>query len=178
MLGPMQIEIPPLAPGVPELDPVIQKVGGEYILTCRARIPRSREEIFPFFADARNLERITPSLLQFKVITEGEIEMKTGALIDYKLKIRGLPVKWRTRITAWEPPERFEDSQLKGPYRQWIHEHAFIDEGDSTLMQDQVRYKVLGGALIHWLAVKRDVVKIFTHRNSIMAELFPPLEDA
>ena len=169
--------IPPLAPGVPELLPVITRENGEYVLCCRARIPRRRDEIFPFFSDARNLEKITPSLLKFKVVTTGEIEMKTGALIDYRLKIRGVPVKWRTEITAWEPPERFEDSQLKGPYRQWIHEHAFVDEGETTLMQDRVRYKVLGGAIIHWLAVKRDVVKIFTHRNQIMRDLFPPRAD-
>ncbi|MEE2907193.1 MAG: SRPBCC family protein [Planctomycetota bacterium] len=170
----MASTIPPLGPDVPELPATITREEGAYVLTCRARIPRRRDEVFPFFADARNLEKITPSLLQFKVVTQGEIEMKPGALIDYRLKIRGVPIKWRTEITAWEPPARFEDRQLKGPYRQWIHEHTFVDEGETTLMQDQVRYKVMGGAIIHWLAVKRDVLKIFTHRNKIMAELFPP----
>ncbi len=100
--------------------------------------------------------------------------MKQGTRIDYKLKIHGFPIKWRTEITAWQPPNQFEDSQLKGPYRQWIHTHTFVDEGQSTLMQDYVRYKVHGGSLVHWLAVKQDVLKIFTHRNKIMSELFPP----
>ncbi len=167
--------IPDLAPGVPELAPTIEKVKGEYILTCRSRMPRPRSEIFPFFADARNLQKLTPSNVQFKILTEGEIEMKEGTLIDYRIKIRGIPIRWRTEITAWEPPDRFADVQLKGPYRQWIHEHVFVDEGPTTLVQDRVRYKVLGGGLIHWLAVKRDVVKIFTYRDEMMAKLFPPL---
>ncbi|MCH2162492.1 MAG: SRPBCC family protein [Phycisphaerales bacterium] len=169
----MDETIPPLAPGAPELAPVIRKVRGEYILCCRTRLPRPREEIFNFFSDARNLERITPDLLRFQVITEGDIVMKTGTLIDYRLRIRGIPIRWRTRISAWEPPCMFEDTQLKGPYRQWIHQHTFIDEGDSTLMEDRVRYKVLGGAIVHRLAVRRDVLQIFTSRNRTMGELFP-----
>ena len=167
-------DVPALAPGVPELDPVITREGSEYVLRCRSRLPRPRDVIFPFFSDARNLEKITPSLLQFKVLTEGPITMETGAIIDYRLKIRGLPVRWRTLISAWEPPDRFEDTQLKGPYRQWIHEHAFVDEGETTLMQDTVRYKVLGGALIHRLMVRKDVLKIFGYRREIFARLFPP----
>ena len=166
--------IPPLAPGIPELPVVITRGNGGYVLCCRVRIARCRQEIFSFFADARNLEKITPGLLQFKVVTEGEIEMKRGALIDYKLKIHGFPVKWRTEIISWQPPERFEDFQCKGPYRQWIHEHVFIDEGETTLMQDRVRYKVFGGGFVHWLAVKRELLGIFTYRNRIMADLFPP----
>ena len=162
--------LPPLAPGVPELPPTITREGREFVLRCRQRVPRPRAEIFPFFADARNLEQLTPDLLQFRILTEGEIEMKTGALIDYQLRIRGLPIRWRTRITAWEPPDRFEDTQLKGPYRQWIHEHAFVDEGDSTLMQDTVRYRVLGGRLIHSLLVKRDVLSIFGHRIGVLRD--------
>jgi ligand-binding SRPBCC domain-containing protein len=164
--------MPPLAPGVPELPPTITRSGGEYVLCCRLRVPKPRSEIFPFFSNARNLERLTPELLQFRILTEGEIKMQTGALIDYQIRIRGIPVRWRTRITAWEPPDRFEDTQLKGPYRQWIHEHAFVDEGDTTLMQDMVRYKVLGGRLVHALLVKRDVLKIFGYRKQILRDLW------
>ena len=171
-------QIPDLAPDVPELPPTIVKANGEYVLTCRARVPRPRDEVFAFFSNARNLEKLTPSLLNFQVLTEGEIEMKVGALIDYKLKVRGLPLKWRTEITAWDPPARFADTQLKGPYRQWIHTHEFVDEGETTLMQDHVRYKVLGGALVNWLAVKRDVKKIFAYRSEVMASIFPPLESS
>tara|TARA_B100001059_G_scaffold187791_1_gene190051 strand:- start:705 stop:1235 length:531 start_codon:yes stop_codon:yes gene_type:complete len=164
--------IPPLAPGVPELPPTIWREGGEFVLCCRLRVPRPLSEVFPFFSNARNLERLTPDLLQFKILTEGEIEMKVGTLIDYQIKIHGIPVRWRTRISAWEPPNRFEDIQLKGPYRQWIHEHAFVDEGSTTLMQDFVRYKVLGGRLVHSLLVKRDVLKIFGYRKQALRELW------
>tara|TARA_Y100000588_G_scaffold368799_1_gene437137 strand:+ start:102 stop:623 length:522 start_codon:yes stop_codon:yes gene_type:complete len=165
--------LPRLAPAVAELAPLITREGGEYILWCRARFPWSRDAVFRFFSDARNLEQITPPWLQFKVLTEDPIQMQVGALIDYRLKIRGVPLKWRTVITQWQPPKKFEDSQLRGPYRQWIHEHAFIDEGGSTLMQDKIRYKVLGGAPVHWLLVKRDLLRIFRYRSHVLGEMFP-----
>jgi len=170
---PAHPSIPPLAPGVPECPAAITREHGEYVLRSRSRLACRREEVFAFFADARNLEKLTPDLLQFEILTEGEIRMEVGALIDYRLRIRGIPVKWQTGITAWEPPVRFEDQQLKGPYRQWIHEHAFLDEGDTTLMQDTVRYRVLGGGFVHWLLVKRDVLRIFQYRNTQLARLFP-----
>ena len=163
--------IKPLRPGAPEMPPTVFRRDGEYILTARARIPRPLPEVFAFFSDAQNLAKLTPANMHFTILTPGEIEMRPGAIIDYKLKVRGLPVRWRTEITAWKPPERFEDLQVKGPFRQWIHEHRFVEEEGSTLMQDRVRYKVWGGCLVHWL-VKRDNAKVFAYRNRVIKSLF------
>ncbi len=135
-------------------------------------LPRQVEEIFPFFADARNLQRITPPFLDFRVLTPGVIEMRPGTLIDYKLKVHGIPLRWRTRINAWEPPRRFVDEQLKGPYRQWIHEHTFEPRDGGTLCRDVVDYAVPGGALVNRFFVRKDVQKIFAYREKVLREIF------
>ena len=159
-------------PQLQECNPTITRCGSEYTLVCRARIPRPVADVFPFFSDPRNLERITPDLLRFRIVGTPPERIEEGSLIDYALRIRGLPMRWRTLISVWEPPRRFVDTQLKGPYRQWIHEHLFIDEGDSTLMQDTIRYKVLGGRLINRLFVQNDVLKIFRYRTEFLREHF------
>ena len=120
---------------------------------------------------------ITPDLLQFKIVGDPPAQIEEGSVIDYKLRVRGLPLRWRSLITTWDPPHRFEDTQVKGPYRQWIHEHRFIDEGDSTMMQDTIRYKVLGGRLINHLFVRKDVVKIFSYRTEFLRSRFGPATD-
>jgi len=140
----------------------------------RTRIARPRAEVFPFFSEARNLERITPPWLRFEVLTSDPIEMKPGTLIDYRLRIRGIPVRWRSEITAWEPPFRFVDEQRKGPYRLWHHEHRFEEEGEDTVMEDRVTYAVWGGALFDRLFVRRDVQRIFAYREETIAGLWPP----
>src|SRR5690606_2630303 len=99
--------------------------------------------------------------LRFRVLTERPIEMKVGATIDYKLRIHGAPIRWRTRITAWEPPYRFVDEQIRGPYRLWRHEHRFTAEGGGTLAEDRVSYAPIGGAPAQALFVGRDVRRIF-----------------
>ncbi len=136
------------------------------------RVPLPLDRVFPFFADAANLERITPPWLRFEILTERPIVMEVGALIDYRIRMRGVPMRWRTRITAWEPPYRFVDEQLRGPYRQWIHEHTFEAAGDETICRDHVRYRVPGGALIDRLFVRRDVERIFDHRTERLREIF------
>lgn len=148
------------------------KRGRVHVFESELWLPRPRSEVFPFFADAFNLEKITPDLLRFRVVTEPPIEMKVGAIIDYKLKIRFVPARWRTRIAVWEPPHRFVDEQLRGPYRQWIHEHTFVDHDGGTLTRDRVEYAVPGGALVNSLVVRRDVEKIFEHRRKTLLELF------
>lgn len=135
-------------------------------------LPRPRPEIFNFFSDARNLESITPSFLHFHTLTPEPIEMKTGTLIDYKLRVRGFPMRWRTLISAWEPPFRFVDEQLRGPYRQWIHEHTFEEQDGGTLAVDEVRYAVLGGSIVDRLLVQRDVEAIFAFRQKRLREIF------
>lgn len=128
-------------------------------------LPRGREEIFAFFSNASNLDAITPDWLLFRTLTPPPIEMRNGALIDYKLRLRGLPMRWRTKITMWEPPSRFVDEQIRGPYRQWIHEHTFADRDGGTLVRDRVRYAVPFDLLVHRWLVRRDIERIFRHRT-------------
>lgn len=135
-------------------------------------LARPLDEVFPFFADARNLERITPPWLRFHVETPGEIELREGALIDYRLRIRGIPVRWRSEITAWEPPHRFVDEQRKGPYRLWHHTHTFEARGERTLARDRVRLAVPGGWFAWKLLVERDVRTIFDYRSRVLRDLF------
>lgn len=142
-------------------------------LRARLRLPRPRHEVFAFFADAGNLEALTPPLVGFHILTPQPIAMRTGALIEYKLRVHGFPVRWKTEITAWEPPHRFVDEQRRGPYRLWIHEHTFEDTADGgTLIQDRVRYQVPFGRLANWLLVERDVRAIFTFRGETLIRLF------
>lgn len=131
-----------------------------------------REKVFPFFADARNLETITPPWLNFQILTPGEIQMRVGALIDYKLRVRGIPIRWQTKITGWNPPESFIDEQLRGPYRLWRHTHTFVEKDGGTLCGDRVEYAVPGGALVNKFFVRRDVEKIFAYRGEVLKKHF------
>ena len=139
-------------------------------------LPRPPAEVFPFFADARNLERLTPPWLRFEVLTPGRIEMRRGAAIDYRLRLRGVPVRWRSEITAWEPPFRFVDEQRRGPYRLWIHEHRFEEREGRTLAGDRVRYAVPGGRLVDRLLVRPDLERIFEYRRDVLRETFGTVE--
>jgi ligand-binding SRPBCC domain-containing protein len=133
------------------------------------------EKVFEFFSNAENLGRITPDDLGFEILTPTPIEMKQGALIDYRIKLGMIPMLWRTEITVWEPNTRFVDSQLKGPYKKWIHEHRFVAEGDKTRMFDRVDYEVPGfflSPLIAKLFVSPRVNRIFRHRNQVINDLF------
>ena len=136
-------------------------------------LPVTREALFPFFADAVNLEALTPPWLNFQIITPQPIAMRAGALIDYRLKVRGLPLRWRSEITAWEPPVRFVDEQVRGPFRCWIHEHRLEPRDGGTLVLDRVRYAVLGGALINWLLVRHDIARIFAYRAARLRARYP-----
>lgn len=135
-------------------------------------LPRRPEEVFGFFADARNLQTITPGWLNFVILTAGPISMHVGTLIDYRLRIHGFPVNWRTEITIWEPPYRFVDQQKRGPYRLWIHEHRFLTQAGGTLCTDHVRYAMFGGALVNRLFVRRDVEAIFAFRREVLGKRF------
>ncbi len=142
-------------------------------------LPHPPERAFEFFSDARNLEAITPPWLGFKVITPEPIEVREGALIEYRLRLRGVPLRWLTRIDAWEPPRRFVDVQLRGPYRYWHHTHSFRAAGAGrTLMRDEVRYGLPYGplgALAGALFVRRDLERIFDHRRDAVAAAMAPL---
>ena len=135
-------------------------------------LPIPPDELFPFFGDAANLDAITPSWLHFKIVTPQPIEMKEGALIDYRLRVRGLPLRWRTRINVWKPPHRFVDEQLRGPYRQWIHEHTFEERDGGTFATDKVKYAVPFDFLLHPFFVGPDIQKIFRHRSDSLKKIF------
>jgi ligand-binding SRPBCC domain-containing protein len=145
-----------------------------YQLNREQFIPRPLAEVFPFFADAGNLEAITPAFLNFRILTLRPIPMHPGALIDYQIKLFGLPLKWRTRIEEFEPPHRFVDVQLRGPYKLWHHTHEFREADGGTLMTDRVRYQLyLGplGRLAHVLWVQRTLLRIFDHRRQTIERL-------
>lgn len=147
----------------------------EYILERKQIIQRPREEVFEFFADAGNLERITPPELNFHIITPQPINIKKGTLIDYQLKLRGIPIKWKTEITHWNPPSLFVDTALKSPYKQWIHLHTFEEnENGGTIMRDIVRYRLPFepiGDLAHFY-VKKELKYIFDYRYRVIEEIF------
>ncbi len=147
-----------------------------HVLAREQRLPGVPEDVFGFFADARNLAAITPPLLRFRVVTPDPIEMRVGALIQYRLRVRGVAVSWLTSIQAWEPPHRFVDQQVRGPYALWHHTHEFVPapDGDGTVMRDTVRYAIgFGpfGELAHRALVRRDLQRIFDFR----AERVPAL---
>lgn len=138
-------------------------------------LPLKPEELFPFFSDERNLEKITPSSLGFHVVKKSTPEVQEGTLIDYRLKIHGIPTRWRTEILDWEENKRFVDTQLKGPYTTWHHTHLFEALAGGTLMTDQVLFQLPMGWLGDTLAsyfVKKDIHKIFKHRTEVVHELF------
>jgi ligand-binding SRPBCC domain-containing protein len=142
-------------------------------LQSSVRLDAPLSEVFPFFADARNLEALTPPWLRFQILTESPIEMRAGAFIDYRLRVHGVPLRWRSEITAWDPPHLFVDEQRRGPYRLWRHTHRFAADGDATLVEDEVEYAVLGGPLVDRLFVRRDLDRIFAFRREALRALFP-----
>jgi ligand-binding SRPBCC domain-containing protein len=144
----------------------------EYTFQDELWLPRPVDEVFPFFAAARNLETITPPWLKFEVMTPEPIEMKPGTLIDYRIRVHGFPIRWRTEIREWEPPHRFVDVQLRGPYTLWHHTHTFAAREGGTVCRDEVRYRPRGGALMNRLFVRRDVEQIFLYRQKRLREIF------
>jgi ligand-binding SRPBCC domain-containing protein len=148
-----------------------------FTLDTTVSIPRPIDEVFEFFGDARNLQAITPPWLHFQILTPAPIDMRVGALIDYRIRLHWLPITWRTRIAAWEPPYRFIDEQVKGPYTLWRHEHRFEPDPDrpgSTLMRDHVDYAFFGGPLtpfINRIYVRHDLAKIFQYRRETILRL-------
>jgi ligand-binding SRPBCC domain-containing protein len=143
-----------------------------YTLTTWQWLPLPRDRVFGFFSDAFNLERITPDLLRFRVLTPAPIEMCAGALIDYRLSLRGLPMRWRSEITEWEPPSRFADTQRRGPYREWHHTHTFEERDGGTFVTDAVRYRLIGPGLltraVNTLLVAPDIRRIFAFRHDAL----------
>jgi ligand-binding SRPBCC domain-containing protein len=141
-------------------------------LKMRLFLPRPLEIVFPFFADAGNLEILTPPWLRFEIVTPSPIVMHSGALIDYRLRLHSIPMHWQSEITSWEPPHRFVDEQRRGPYRTWVHEHTFTESIGGCEVRDDVRYAAPGGWLVDRLFVRHDVRQIFKYRTRKLQELF------
>jgi GrpB-like predicted nucleotidyltransferase (UPF0157 family)/ligand-binding SRPBCC domain-containing protein len=133
-------------------------------------LPRPRDEVFRFFSDAANLETLTPPWLNFEILTPN-IVLRPGAVIDYRLRVYGIPLRWQSEISRWEPPERFVDEQRRGPYRRWVHTHTFVEERNGTRVGDAVEFEVP----FAWVAgrlVMRDVRRIFAFRSATLLMLF------
>ena len=133
----------------------------------------SREQVFDFFSRAENLELLTPPWLHFEILTPLPIEMNRGTRISYRIRIRGIPVRWVSEITEWNPPHSFEDTQIRGPYRKWVHRHLFEEMPEGTLATDDVSYRVPGGALVNRLLVSGELRRIFDYRRDRLLEIFP-----
>ena len=148
-----------------------------YRLQTQLWLPRCREEIFGFFSDPINLDQLTPPWLHLELITPKFVEMRAGTLLDYRLRLHGIPIRWQSEISAWEPPNRFIDRQTKGPYRQWVHEHTFFAHNGGTLVGDNVTYAVPGGRIIQKLLVAPDLNKVFRYRRKMLEQLFNPRQE-
>ncbi|HEX8924874.1 MAG TPA: SRPBCC family protein [Terriglobales bacterium] len=153
-----------------------EKVGSsrQYLLLREQWIDAPLEEVFEFFSQARNLDRITPPWLNFKILQAPDV-IHEGALIYYRLAWHGIPMRWTTRIEEWRPPYRFVDLQLRGPYRLWHHTHSFESKDGGTLMRDSLRYAIPLGVLGHFAAgwrVSPDVERIFDYRREQIRSMF------
>ena len=146
-----------------------------HTLIRRQFVPAPVAEVFEFFSRPENLAKITPEELGFVILTPSPIAMKTGAQIDYTIRVFGLRVRWTTLITAYEPGSSFVDEQLRGPYASWRHTHRFEEVPGGTMVHDEVRYALpfgLLGTLAHAMVVKRQLGSIFDHRSEVIGGMF------
>lgn len=142
-----------------------------FVLDRKLIVPRPLQDVFAFFSDPRNLEAITPPWLNFSIDGMSDPSIRKGTNIRYSLRIRGIPLRWTSRISTWEPPYRFVDEQVRGPYRRWVHTHTFEARGNDTVVGDHVSYAPLGGWLADRLIVRADLNRIFQYRSERLLEL-------
>jgi ligand-binding SRPBCC domain-containing protein len=152
--------------------------GPGFRLEASQFLPYPQDQVFDFFSDASNLQSLTPAWLHFSIITPLPLRIMAGTVIDYRLLLRGVPIRWQSRISVWEPSLRFVDEQTRGPYRRWHHEHRFKGLEGGTVCSDIVEYEVYGGSLINRLFVRPDLLKVFTFRQLKLRDLFPEVRSA
>ncbi|MEZ6148322.1 MAG: SRPBCC family protein [Planctomycetaceae bacterium] len=150
----------------------IEREPDHWKLRSEIWLPQSVESVFDFFADATNLQILTPPWLHFRILTPQPFEIGEGSLIDYRLRLRFVPIRWRSEISDWNPPHRFVDRQIRGPYREWTHLHTFEAKDGGTLVRDDVTYSVPGGRLVHDWLVGPDLQRIFAYRHDVLAKRF------
>jgi ligand-binding SRPBCC domain-containing protein len=146
-----------------------------FVFRAEQFVPRPLAEVFDFFSKAQNLQELTPAFLHFRILSVDPSPVRKGTLIKYSLRWRIFPIRWTTEITEWEPPYRFVDLQLKGPYKLWHHEHRFVAEGNGTRIIDEVQYQLpfgIFGSIAHSMKVKKDVETIFAYRTEVVRRLF------
>ncbi len=140
-------------------------------LTAETWVSQPRDTVFPFFADAANLQTLTPPSLQFEIQTPLPIEMYPGRKIAYRIRLRGVPMLWESNISAYTPPDMFVDEQVRGPYRRWVHTHRFVDSKGGTQLLDEVEFDMFGSLMIGWL-IARELRAIFTYRHETLLRVF------
>ena len=144
-----------------------------FVFTTHQTLKQPLTDIFGFFSDAHNLATITPPWLHFEVLTPAPLDMGIGTHIDYRLKLRGIPIRWQSEITDWQPPHSFVDEQRRGPYRHWRHTHTFTETETGVVIGDTVEYAVWGGGLVNKFLVRPDIEKIFAYRSEQLNRIFP-----
>ena len=143
-----------------------------FLFETQRTLERPIAEVFEFFSDAHNLVMITPPQLRLEVLTPAPIEMLPGTRIDYRLRLHGIPLRWQSEITEWNPPHGFADEQRRGPYRLWRHTHTFDETENGVVVGDSVAYAVWGGGLVNKFFVRPDIEKIFAYRSKQLDEIF------
>jgi ligand-binding SRPBCC domain-containing protein len=155
--------------------------GGGYVLERNQRIPGSLESVFPFFEDPRNLAEITPPWLRFEVVSSTDERIAEGTRIRYRIWWLGVPLRWESVISRYEPPLVFADEMTAGPYRRWIHTHTFTEVPGGVEIQDRVEYDMPAGplgAIVHGIMVRRQLEGIFNYRAKRVEEIFGGLAQA
>lgn len=143
-----------------------------YRLETQLWLPQPRDLVFEFFANPRNLERLTPAWLHFEILTPLDTVIRRGTRLDYRLRIRGIPLRWQSEIVSWEPPRGFVDRQTRGPYSLWLHQHTFTEINQGTPVGDRVEYAVPGGWIVQRFFAAPDLERIFHYRHRALKELF------